>query len=171
MTLEEVVFDPNVLGARGHLDGFGSGNGSIIILKHCGLDDGVSGTGKFHGSDDFCKESPKGQEFSQHGLAQGDVLGFRSAESNLGLKLRAPQDGRTTKRHNVAGAGLDTYGILVTLKIPKAGKVGVNVAVELKTGTGLEGDTVVLDALEVSADVFDAFFMTGTGQWVNHAHW
>jgi hypothetical protein len=161
MTLEEVVFDPYVLGARGHLHGFGSRDGFIIILKHGGLDDGVRGAGKLHGSDDFRKEAPEGQEVS-HGLAQSNVLGFRSAECNLGLELRAPLDRTTTERHNVSGAGFHAHGILITLKIPKSGKVRVDIAVELKAGTGLKGETVVLDALEVSTDVFDAFFMTST---------
>jgi hypothetical protein len=86
MTLEEMIVDPNVLGVRGHLHGVSSSNGSVVVLEHCGLDNRVIDTRKFHGTGYFQKEPTKRKEFS-HCLTQSDVLGLCGAEGNLSLEL------------------------------------------------------------------------------------
>jgi hypothetical protein len=51
---------------------------------------------------------------------------------------------------------------LVTLKVPESGEISIHVAVKLKIVTRLEGESVVLDALQILTDVFHCFLVTSS---------
>eukprot|EP00957_Ditylum_brightwellii_P032546 2466126-Ditylum_brightwellii.AAC.2 len=154
-----MVVEDKVLGMQGHLGKLHVGKlqSRLVILPNGGVD-ALHFFGDAKGSSNFLKELFQRKDLVT-GNGQGSIFALHCALTDDSLKFAAPQDWTVIHHDNIAGARLDTMGILIILCLPQAHKVSINIRINLKVGTWkwLQDHAFVMGGQEVLSNVLQIF--------------
>jgi hypothetical protein len=117
MCPEEVVLKGQVLIPGGHFGDIDQREASLVVLKHCGSNQGGGGTLQFHLGSDLLEKGAHGEDFS-HGHAEGHTLCCCGAQGLVSLQLAGPQNGASKQGEGEPGPGANTHWILIIFMSP-----------------------------------------------------
>ena len=158
MVTEEMILKCQVLIPGGHLQDIDQGEASLVVLKHCGTNQGGVSTFQLHLSTDFLEQSPHGKDLS-HGHAEGYIFSCSGAQSLVCLQLAGPQNGAPKQCQSEPCSGPHTDWILVIFMTPQSGKVSIQLAVQSFLQVGHKLQPSVPCFHQVADNVLDCLAM------------
>ena len=151
---EPVPLDMEVLGTARRAVVGGQGETALVVFERFGKNRGGDLRRKVDGCGHFLEQTQERDERAK-GERQSGVLGLKSREGDLRLKLGLPNDGTAAQLDDVAGAGAGGVDASVRFTLVEAGEVGVAEQLQLEVASGLEDHPLVGRSRKVAHDGLD----------------
>ena len=159
---EEVVFECEVLVARRHLGNVDEREASGVVFEDRRPDQALFEDGDVHLGSELLKEDAHGKHFT-HSHAERHILGSGRAEGDVGLELAGPDNRTTEEGEDKARSGFDGDRVLFIFISVEPSKVGVHPTVKTFLKVGLEADTFVAGADQITDNALDGLAMGMSG--------